>query len=338
MVINKKISAYNNSSRNGASVKYIVIHDTGVTGQTAKNNADYFAGGNKNASAHYFTDTTSIWQSVEDAKASWHCGDGGGKYGITNSNSIGIEMCPTASGIPEATQNITIELIKSLQSKYGISNANVVRHYDASRKNCPQYLNLDKNWTAWNAFKAKLTETATISNNTNTSSTTQASNTSTSGTTLYTGYSSKELNTIGQTWLNTYYPQSVDSIANLNVDGDAGAKTWHKLIFNLQRELMAMGYNTGGLDGKFGSKSKEAWRALPTQLNNHNIVRLTQIAHMFCGYYPATSRKDSGAIDGDFGTASKSACKLLQKVIGVDADGIFGKNTAYALYSTRPGQ
>lgn len=137
MNINKKISAYNNSSRNGSAIKYIAIHDTGVVGQTAKNNADYFAGGNKSAPAHYFVDENSVWQSVEDSRAAWHVGDGGGKYGITNANSIGIEMCPTASGVPEATQSLTIELVRSLQSKYGVTAANVVRHYDASRKNCP---------------------------------------------------------------------------------------------------------------------------------------------------------------------------------------------------------
>lgn len=157
MTIKEQISAYNSSSRNGSAIKYIVIHDTGVIGQTAKNNADYFGAQNRNASAHYFVDATSIYHVVNDSRAAWHVGDGGGKYGITNANSIGIEMCPTASGIPEATQNLTIELIKSLQANNGISDANVIRHYDASRKNCPQYLNLDGNWTAWNSFKAKLT-------------------------------------------------------------------------------------------------------------------------------------------------------------------------------------
>lgn len=162
MTIKEQISAYNNSSRNGSAIKYIVIHDTGVAGQTAKNNADYFGAQNRNASAHYFVDTSNIYHVVNDSRAAWHVGDGSGKYGITNANSIGIEMCPTASGIPEATQNLTIELIKSLQANNGVSDANVVRHYDASRKNCPQFLNLDGNWTAWNAFKAKLTTSSTV--------------------------------------------------------------------------------------------------------------------------------------------------------------------------------
>lgn len=69
--INKKISAYNHYDYN--NIKYIVVHDVG-TRSTAKNNVDYFSGGNRNASAHYFVDDTSIWQSVEDNKGAWHVG------------------------------------------------------------------------------------------------------------------------------------------------------------------------------------------------------------------------------------------------------------------------
>ena len=91
--INKKISSYNYSSRSGNSIKYIVLHYTGNKNDTAKNNVDYFYGGDRNASAHYFVDDNSIWQSVEDSNASWAVGDGKGAYGITNKNSLSIEMC-----------------------------------------------------------------------------------------------------------------------------------------------------------------------------------------------------------------------------------------------------
>lgn len=40
--INKKILSYNNGSRNGNNIKYIVLHYTGNKGDTAKNNVDYF--------------------------------------------------------------------------------------------------------------------------------------------------------------------------------------------------------------------------------------------------------------------------------------------------------
>lgn len=159
--IQRKISNYNYSSRNGNSIKYIVLHYTGNKGDTAKNNVDYFYGGDRNASAHYFVDDNSIWQSVEESNSAWAVGDGKGSYGITNQNSISIEMCCNSSGIiSEKTEINALELVKYLQSKYGISNSNVVRHYDASRKVCPNWS--DNNWSRWISFKNKLNETIEV--------------------------------------------------------------------------------------------------------------------------------------------------------------------------------
>ena len=56
--IQRKISPYNHYD--GNNIQYIVIHYTGNKGDTAKNNADYFYGGNRQASAHYFVDDNSI--------------------------------------------------------------------------------------------------------------------------------------------------------------------------------------------------------------------------------------------------------------------------------------
>ena len=138
MNISKQFIGYNKSVRT-QSIKYIVIHSTGNSGDTAQNNHDYFASGNRGASADFFVDDNNVIQIIDsDNYYSWHCGDGHGAYGISNSNSIGIEMCGTNNGnISEATINNTIELVKILQSKYNIDNDHVVRHYDASRKCCP---------------------------------------------------------------------------------------------------------------------------------------------------------------------------------------------------------
>lgn len=155
MPIQKKISNYNYSSRKGNSVKYIILHYTGNKGDTAKNNVDYFYGGDRSASAHYFVDDNSVWQSVEDYNSAWAVGDGKGAYGITNQNSISIEMCCNSNGIiSEKTESNTVELVKYLQKKYNISNNNVVRHYDASRKVCPNWS--ADNWSRWTSFKDKL--------------------------------------------------------------------------------------------------------------------------------------------------------------------------------------
>lgn len=157
--ITRKISAYN--FYNGNSPKYITIHTTGTSKgtDTASANATYFGGGDRGASAHYFVDDNSIYQVVEDYNGSWAVGDGGGKYGITNKNSIAIEMCETNYDVTEKTIQNTLELVKHLQEKHGISNDNVVRHYDASRKTCPRPFS-SNNWARWYEFKSRLTGTS----------------------------------------------------------------------------------------------------------------------------------------------------------------------------------
>ena len=69
--IQRKISAYNHYTWN--KPQYIVIHDVGAK-STAKNNVDYFAGGNRGASAHLFVGDAECWQSVEFNHGAWHVG------------------------------------------------------------------------------------------------------------------------------------------------------------------------------------------------------------------------------------------------------------------------
>lgn len=157
--IQRKISPYNHYD-NANKPAYIVLHYTGNNTDTAKNNADYFFGGNRGASAHYFVDDNSIWQSVEDYDGAWAVGDGGGKYGITNTNSISVEMCCVNGVVTDKTESNALDLVKHLQKKYNISNNNVVRHYDASRKICPNWS--ANNWSRWNNFKSKINGNVSI--------------------------------------------------------------------------------------------------------------------------------------------------------------------------------
>lgn len=123
----------------GRAIKYIVVHYTG-TDASALNNVKYFSGGNRNASADFFIDKDgSTYQFNAEIKNyySWHCGDGKGKYGITNANSIGIEVVSSGAEFTDAQKKALRELVTWLMGKYGIAASNVVRHYDASRKTCP---------------------------------------------------------------------------------------------------------------------------------------------------------------------------------------------------------
>ena len=150
---------YNCSARTGV-IKYIVIHDTGNTGAgaDAKSHFQYFNGGNRGSSADIFVDDTSAWYVNDYTEYySWHCGDGRGKYGITNQNSVGVEMCVNADGDYEAAMRNTAEVVRELMQALNIPQGRVVRHYDASRKNCPKSM-MGDDWKLWNRFKQELTK------------------------------------------------------------------------------------------------------------------------------------------------------------------------------------
>lgn len=148
---------YNFSERKGTKVKYIVIHDTGnkKRGAGAYNHYLYFNGGDRNASAHYFVDSKEIIQTVPDHLSAWHTGDGKGRYGVTNANSIGIEICINPDSDYKKAVADTLELTRYLMDKHQIPPDNVIRHYDGSRKLCPASMAAN-NWQAWHEFKAQL--------------------------------------------------------------------------------------------------------------------------------------------------------------------------------------
>lgn len=137
-------------------IEYIVIHDTGNGTDSDEANANYFVTGKRNASAHYFIDDDSRTQVVRDGDGAWHCGDGANKYGINNRNSLGIEQCRVNGVVTAKTEANTIELVRQKMKEHNVPLSRVVRHYDASRKNCPASYNLDGKWTRWVAFKTKL--------------------------------------------------------------------------------------------------------------------------------------------------------------------------------------
>ena len=145
-------------------INWICLHFTANNGDTAQNNADYFAReGGLNASAHYFVDTERIVQSVKDGDTAWHCGrERGGSYynDCRNANSIGIEMCSVIRNgvyvIPEATMKRAAKLTRELMAKYHIPVSRVCRHYDVTRKNCPEPW--VRNPQLWEKFKTMLTE------------------------------------------------------------------------------------------------------------------------------------------------------------------------------------
>lgn len=159
MNIEKKQIGYNKVTRNSV-IKYIVIHDTANKSKGANADAHfkYFNGGNRNSSADFFVDDTKILQVNDYTKYyTWQVGDGKGKYGITNQNSVGIEMCVNEDGNYNKAFCNMVDLTKYLMKELGIPSERVVRHYDASRKNCPA--SMSKNdWAYWQDFKNRIEE------------------------------------------------------------------------------------------------------------------------------------------------------------------------------------
>lgn len=154
MKVQFNFTKVNRTFKTKRDIKFIVVHYTGNSDDTAYNNTKYFKSQNRGASAHYFVDKDSIWQCVEDKDIAWHCGTKGKYYHekCRNSNSIGVEMCDSVKRNSVVEDN-TAELVRYLMGTYNVPFENVIRHYDVTHKLCPASLVDD---SAWNEFKMKL--------------------------------------------------------------------------------------------------------------------------------------------------------------------------------------
>ncbi|MGI6181473.1 MAG: N-acetylmuramoyl-L-alanine amidase family protein [Agathobaculum sp.] len=153
----KQCNAANYQRGRSASVQWIVLHFTANDGDTAKNNADYFArAAGLQASAHYFVDEREVWQSVRDGDTAWHCGTSAGQYrnACRNANSIGVEMCSRIVGgryvIAQDTVRRAAALVRQLMERYHVPLSRVCRHYDVTGKRCPEpWVRDDAQWIAF---------------------------------------------------------------------------------------------------------------------------------------------------------------------------------------------
>ena len=160
-IIFKEANSGNFKKGRSDNIKYIVIHYTAGNGDSAKNNADYYAGNLIKASAHYFVDEgDTIYQSVSDYDTAYSVGASTYKHPLCrNANSISVEMCSrNANGsgrgaedagwyFKEETEKNAISLVRSLMRKYNIPKENVIRHFDVTGKICPApYVNKSENW------------------------------------------------------------------------------------------------------------------------------------------------------------------------------------------------
>lgn len=148
---------HNHSSRHQTPIRYIVIHDTANPAPTATayNHYRYFNSRVVNASAHYFVDDREILEICSPDRAAWHCGDGRGKHGITNQNSIGVELCINQGSDREKAKKHLTRITHYLMVRFDIPKERVVRHFDASGKHCPGTM-MANQWEEWNQWKQEL--------------------------------------------------------------------------------------------------------------------------------------------------------------------------------------
>lgn len=134
-------------------IKYLAIHFTaGSSSKAGSAKAVKHVFESRKASADFAVDDQDLVQFNPDLKNyyCWAVGDGNGKYGVTNKNSISIEICSslkkgTSAAVPnhsgwyftDAALENAVKLSKYLMKKYNIPIDRVIRHYDASRKSCP---------------------------------------------------------------------------------------------------------------------------------------------------------------------------------------------------------
>lgn len=162
-----KCDLTNHTRMSKRDVSYIVMHYTGNSNDVAKNNANYFAGANREASAHFFVDNTSIYQSVKLQDVAWHCGTKKIYYhnNCRNGNSLSIEMCCTSGNykVSDVTQQNAAYLCAHLCQLIGISaeqvDTYVLRHYDITHKKCPAQMVDENEWTAFKTMVENILNT-----------------------------------------------------------------------------------------------------------------------------------------------------------------------------------
>ena len=152
---------------------YIVIHETDnwSKGADAKAHATAMKNGNLAGTVHYYVDSKSVYQTLDHNDGAWAVGDGKGKYGITNRNSINIEICVNPETDYYKAVDKAEQLAAQLLKQYGWGTDRLKRHYDASRKNCPRRIQAEGRWPEFVKKTVAYMKGATTVKNTTTKNT-----------------------------------------------------------------------------------------------------------------------------------------------------------------------
>lgn len=120
-------------------VKYIAIHYTANPGATAMDNRNYFENlaetHSTKVSSHFVVGIEGeVVQCIPTAEISYATNE-------RNVDTLSIECChmDETGDFEQATYASVVKLTAWLCTRFGLTEENVIRHYDVTGKNCPKY-------------------------------------------------------------------------------------------------------------------------------------------------------------------------------------------------------
>ena len=118
----------------------ITIHSTANPHSTALGERQWLdnPANTRQAAWHYCVDDSNIIHAIPDNEEAWHCGSSDG-----NRHSLSIEICESGNR-KKAVENAA-QLTAEKALEFGLSENEIVRHFDWSGKNCPRIL-IDRNY------------------------------------------------------------------------------------------------------------------------------------------------------------------------------------------------
>ena len=145
------VNGYSRPGTQVGKIKGIVIHYTANPGSTAMQNRNYFEGlkdSKKTKASSPFI--VGLEGEIVQCIPTWEVAYASNER---NEDTVSIETCHlTADGAyTEATYQSLVELTAWLCQKFGLTQEDVIRHYDITEKICPKYF--VENEDAWKKFK-----------------------------------------------------------------------------------------------------------------------------------------------------------------------------------------
>lgn len=145
------VNAYSRPGISTEQITGIVIHYTANPGSTAQENRDYFSGlqysHETEASSNF---VIGLDGEIIQCVPTWEVAYASNERNI---DTVSIECChPNESGeFTDATYRSLVQLTAWLCEKFGLTQDDVIRHYDVTGKICPKYF-VDHE-DAWTEFR-----------------------------------------------------------------------------------------------------------------------------------------------------------------------------------------